>query len=538
MYIIRILDNETTIDLGRRGENRALAIDFPIDNFIANYGAGMASLAYIRPGDTEPYICRTETVVNDGATYLRWVVTDTDTAKAGSGRCELRWNVDDTGDGDTIDDYDTRAKSIIYTTTVHPSLTDETEIPDPYKDWYDAMMAALAPAIDAADSPALQLLNGGTKIPIGTTKDLNNFLYITEGVYYSDGTVELTNCPVTTPFVMLVREQQAATSSAEGYTSYLITRILITAGGTPKIWVQGGELFRPFTRPTIFGSWTKMPGANNLGYITNLSDVPIGSNGYVRFNAAISPTGALDNFSYWCTGTDNRRSIIAVYNNDTTAKVFVNVMYDPAQTEWKGWEQLPIGLDPAAVTANTAGRLGMLAAGTNIDDLHENSNCGTYWLICLDTAVTGTLPASTGHGLLIINRQDSTYTRQTYIPVTNVDGAQSAVRWYSNSSKSWSAWSPTWIQSKVNELNSKVGFSIMGLTNLDAIPINGMGYVQTANDADFVPVSGVIAYNVVAFGYSNAQRTLVFSRTGNNTMYVNTKSSASAWSGWKSITMS
>lgn len=264
MYIIRILGNETTIDLGRRGENRALAIDFPIDNFIANYGAGMASLAHLRPGDTEPYICGTETVVSDGATYLRWVVTDTDTAKAGSGRCELRWNVDDTGDGDPIDDYDTRAKSIIYTTTVHPSLTDETQIPDPYKDWYDTMMAALAPAIDAADSPALKLLNGGVKTTSSST-NLNSFKYVTEGVYYHDGSVTLTNAPVSGQFVMIVREQpmQQNPNDTE-YTLSWFTRVIVTLGSAPQVWIQCGQLYRPFTHPPTFFTWRKIPSASDI----------------------------------------------------------------------------------------------------------------------------------------------------------------------------------------------------------------------------------------------------------------------------------
>lgn len=413
MYIVRILGDETTIDLGRRGENRALAIDFPIDNFIANYGDGMASLAHLRPGDTEPYICGTETVVSDGATYLRWVVTDTDTAKAGSGRCELRWNVDDTGDGDPIDDYDTRAKSIIYTTTVHPSLTDETQIPDPYKDWYDTMMAALAPAIDAADSPALKLLNGGVKTTSSST-NLNSFKYVTEGVYYHDGSVTLTNAPVSGQFVMIVREQpmQQNPNDTE-YTLSWFTRVIVTLGSAPQVWIQCGQLYRPFTHPPTFFTWRKIPSASDITSIE--SDL------------------------------------------DTLT---------------------------TAVTANTAGRVGMLATGTNLDDLHEDSNCGTYWLICLTTAVTGTLPTSNGHGLFVINRQDSTYTRQTYIPVTNVDGAQSMVRWYSNSSKSWSTWSPTWMQTSLdNKLDLYTGIKIESNSDLNTFTTPGTYFCVNSSTA-------------------------------------------------------
>jgi len=473
-YIIkRLTDGDTTIDLGRRGENRATVIDFPLGFFIDNYGEGTPSLVHLRPGDTEPYVCYT---VSTGDGYLRWYITDTDTAKAGSGKCELRWNVDDTGDGDTEDAYDTRAKSIIYTTTIHPSLTDETKIPDPYKDWYDAMMEGLTPVLEVESNPVFNLLDRGSeprKSVIYAGDKLNQDKYVVPGAWWSPGWD--TNHPI---------EDLPA--------------------------VPAGSPFR-FTVTGLYDS-------------AYTSDPPRYLIRKIEAEVVYGGASTSKELNIWAQIVDTR--------HQTSAD----------RMTFHEWYRIPTGGDlnilTAAVTDNTAGRLGMLAAGTNIDDLHENSNCGTYWLICLDTAVTGTLPASTGHGLLIINRQDSTYTRQTYIPVTNVDGAQSVVRWYSNSSKSWSAWSPTWMQASINELNNKVGFSIMGLTNLDAIPINGMGYVQTANDADFVPVSGVIAYNVVAFGYSNAQRTLVFSRTGNNTMYVNTKSSASAWSGWKSITMS
>lgn len=407
MYIVRILGDETTIDLGRRGENRALAIDFPIDNFIANYGDGMASLAHLRPGDTEPYICETETVVSDGATYLRWVVTDTDTAKAGSGRCELRWNVDDTGDGDPIDDYDTRAKSIIYTTTVHPSLTDETQIPDPYKDWYDTMMATLAPAIDAADSPALQLLNGGTKTTSSST-NLNSFKYVTEGVYYHDGSVTLTNAPVSGQFVMIVREQpmQQNPSDTE-YTLSWFTRVLVTLGSAPQVWLQCGQLYRPFTHPPTFFTWRKIPSASDITSIE--SDL------------------------------------------DTLT---------------------------TTVTANTAGRIGMLS-NVNLDDLHTDNTCGVYWLNNYSSDVTGTKPVAEGQGLLIVKKQNGTTYRQTYIAVI---GTYFAVRSYSSSS--WGEWQSASLQTSLdNKLDLYTGTKIESNTDLNTLTTPGTYFCVNSSTA-------------------------------------------------------
>lgn len=339
-YIIkRLTDGDTTIDLGRRGENRALAIDFPIDNFIANYGDGMASLAYVRPGDTEPYICRT-TVVNDGATYLRWVVTDTDTAKAGTGRCELRWNVDDTGDGDTEDAYDTRAKSIIYNTVIHPSLTDETVIPDPYKDWYDAMMEGLTPVLEVESNPVFNLLDRGSeprKSVIYAGDKLNQDKYVVPGAWWSPGwdtghpIEDLPAVPAGSRFRFTVTGLYESTYTSDP-PNYLIRKVEaeVVYGGAStsrelNVWAQIVDTRHQTSADRMtFHEWYRIPtggdlniltaavtantakinivtGYNTVKTLTASDDLVTLDDGHYRLNSAVplnAPSGLASNSKY------------------------------------------------------------------------------------------------------------------------------------------------------------------------------------------------------------------------------------------------
>lgn len=120
--------NTTTIPLGRQGENLARTIYFELSELISNYGEGTATLVCLRPSDTAPYVC---SVTRDGV-MLSWSPTDTDTAFAGAGKCELRWSV-----GDVL------AKSIVYNTTISASITGAEEMPDRYQAWYEQLLAQI-----------------------------------------------------------------------------------------------------------------------------------------------------------------------------------------------------------------------------------------------------------------------------------------------------------------------------------------------------------------------------------------------------------
>lgn len=138
-----IVRDAMRIPIGRQGENEAQRVVWPdiVTGWAKLYGDGVFSLAVKRKGDAAPYPVTVTT--EDGA--LVWVPTNADTAVAGSGSCELSYTVDDV-----------LAKSQMWSTEVYSSLTGEgeTEPPEPYQSWVDAVLKAGAAAETAAQDAA------------------------------------------------------------------------------------------------------------------------------------------------------------------------------------------------------------------------------------------------------------------------------------------------------------------------------------------------------------------------------------------------
>ena len=138
-----IVRDTMRIPIGRQGENEAQRVVWPniVTGWAKLYGDGVFSLAVKRKGDAAPYPVTVTT--ENGA--LVWVPTNADTAVAGSGSCELSYTVDDV-----------LAKSQTWSTEVYSSLTGEgeTEPPEPYQSWVDAVLKAGATAETAAQDAA------------------------------------------------------------------------------------------------------------------------------------------------------------------------------------------------------------------------------------------------------------------------------------------------------------------------------------------------------------------------------------------------
>ena len=66
--------------------------------------------------------------------------------------------------------------------------------------------------------------------------------------------------------------------------------------------------------------------------ITNLSDVPVNSQGRLSFSAGVSPTGSAGTFNYSCIGSSARRSMTAY---DTITNKFYNNAL--GGSGWVGW---------------------------------------------------------------------------------------------------------------------------------------------------------------------------------------------------------
>lgn len=87
-----IVDKPGTIPLGKQGENGAREVAFPEPGAWAEEFPGGVVQLLVRPpggcGPAEPVVLE-----QDGGMAV-WTVTAADTARAGYGRCELRWSVD------------------------------------------------------------------------------------------------------------------------------------------------------------------------------------------------------------------------------------------------------------------------------------------------------------------------------------------------------------------------------------------------------------------------------------------------------------
>ena len=179
----------------------------------------------------------------------------------------------------------------------------------------------------------------GTKYALGydgmgriqQNDDLNS--YTTPGSYVATSTgitSTLSNCPFADSGFSLHVE------SVAGGTGQYIIQTIKRVSGSADI----------YTRTYTGSVWTEWrfgsSSPKQFSGVTNLSDIPLGSNGYAQFDASVSPTGATAYFTYWCTGTNDRRSIIAVYTADSVAKAYVNVLHNSDGVSWKGWKSITL----------------------------------------------------------------------------------------------------------------------------------------------------------------------------------------------------
>ena len=115
--------------LGRCGENRARTVEIDVSEYLKDYPGGVVTLLHRRHGEDNIYPVAAE--LRDGC--LVWRPTSADTAIVGDGEAEVRVTVDGV-----------LAKSKIISTVVSRSLTgQETDAPEPSKDWVDKVINAV-----------------------------------------------------------------------------------------------------------------------------------------------------------------------------------------------------------------------------------------------------------------------------------------------------------------------------------------------------------------------------------------------------------
>lgn len=134
-----IIADSRMMHIGKNGEGDALRVTFPVvAEWEALYGAGgVWTLNVQRHGDALAYAAQ-DFKIEDGAAL--WVVTDADAAVVGEGRCELTYKI-----GDTV------AKSRTYAFRVDRSLTGGGAVPDPVKDWQEALEEKVDGKLDRPD---------------------------------------------------------------------------------------------------------------------------------------------------------------------------------------------------------------------------------------------------------------------------------------------------------------------------------------------------------------------------------------------------
>lgn len=126
----------TVIPIGRQGENEVVTVIFQTSAWPAELGAGSFQLVHKRVNDNTPYPC-VITVDEDG--NVNWLIKSADVYNVGFGCCQLSFVVDQA-----------IAKSVIFTTSTLPSLGGGGDVPEPYQDWVDAVLAAGAHALTAS----------------------------------------------------------------------------------------------------------------------------------------------------------------------------------------------------------------------------------------------------------------------------------------------------------------------------------------------------------------------------------------------------
>ena len=136
--------NPCRIYIGYAGEHNVKTITFDFTKWISRFGAGTLKIRMIRPGDGLPYYVERMSISSPGMAV--WTITETDTAKRGSGELQVQYDL-----------TDGRKKSAIFPVHIFRSLQADT-IPDPYGDIVDTIVdlasATEQNATEAAGSAA------------------------------------------------------------------------------------------------------------------------------------------------------------------------------------------------------------------------------------------------------------------------------------------------------------------------------------------------------------------------------------------------
>lgn len=206
-----------TISLGREGENLARKIIFDVSSWQAEYGDGKVSLVANKDG-AEPYPCD---ITVDGS-IVTWMITSSDTAESGFGRCELHYIV-----GDTL------VKSDMWRTYTADALgTPAPEPPEPQQAWVDKVLAAGQAAVDASVNSPKVGDNGNWFV-----WDFELGKYVDTGVVASGGVSTVSSVNGKTGEVVLTAEDVGAVPApATAQVGQTVVVKAVDEAGKPTEW--------------------------------------------------------------------------------------------------------------------------------------------------------------------------------------------------------------------------------------------------------------------------------------------------------------
>lgn len=252
-----------SIDVGRQGENLARNIIFSLTDLIEDYGNGTATLVCLRPSDQVPYVCET----SQNGDLLTWTPTSTDTAYAGGGKCELRWVV-----GETL------AKSIVYNTTILPSITGAEGVPSPYQSWYDAIIAYIEANYAANGAPQevreaiYALLSKAAYTETGLTDELAIVqAWTAETISVTNNLTHVTNSNTAT----MAEQGGSYTGTLTADSGYVLGTVTVTMGGedvTETVY-SSGTITIPSVTGDIVITATAVPEVGSHTITYNLTNV-------------------------------------------------------------------------------------------------------------------------------------------------------------------------------------------------------------------------------------------------------------------------
>ena len=129
------------LNIGKTGEHEAIRVQFPISDWLKDFGNGVFQLLHKRSGDAEAL----PVAVTSDSEYVYWLVSRSDVAYGGLGNCELVLMVDGAV-----------AKSQTWLTRVEQSISPTSGTPpDPFKSWVDDVMEAGAGVVESANQAKL-----------------------------------------------------------------------------------------------------------------------------------------------------------------------------------------------------------------------------------------------------------------------------------------------------------------------------------------------------------------------------------------------